>query len=648
MVSDSFDVVLKSTEFGPNSRIYLLRSGISHTSFHDQQKRALALAEALKTRGNLEETDRIAIVGGGVAGTTLALALQDGHCPIDLYEEGSHLFRQNDASHRYLHPTINSWPTEHLDATTNLPFMNWYAGPAKQVVEQFEQELSERTEDGMLSFFLNSRVLEIRKEEGDEITLLYRQKNGESSSVSYSCIVVIEPALRSQSQTVARSYWSPDNLQSTSNENVLIVGDGDGALIDALRYTISSKSVEQLAVKLADLLTGSKLASELAELEQAVDRSEKTTEKMHESYIEAAQRLKIDDVYEVPRSLLDNSISSRNSVFLTNNQSQFSFAVDASPILKLITAYASLVGQIHFVKRDIDYEASERDNGEHLNLSVDQVVVRHGTSDYDQLNSSVVRLGIAFGPVDQQFLFKRSSFEARDGKDHAEALLPLASRYVHEEFGLILSLDAEGYVLHARDDDPGGRLPTQLFGVPVRYQSLKNAPVTSIVDAPQQNRLQRAPIFPDRSVGFVERIQEQSLVSHRVKTAVDALVEKIDDPEMIDICDKILRSIEHAKIPSRFRITFKLLEQITSTTSDNIKLLSSLNYLANSSTELLKLSLSLRYEPNVSFDVSRADLALADERGFMEHPLSGAHIEDYREHIVPSFLPGSALTGANA
>lgn len=92
-------------------------------SFIAQQYRALNLVWALHRRGDFKPGEHVAVIGGGLAGMTAAIAFLAHGCHVHLFERHKLMSRQRETEHRMVHPSINLWPMEDLRATTKLPFL---------------------------------------------------------------------------------------------------------------------------------------------------------------------------------------------------------------------------------------------------------------------------------------------------------------------------------------------------------------------------------------------------------------------------------------------------------------------------------------------------------------------------------------------
>lgn len=126
-----------------NDGIFLIGSLDSGVTIFNQRIRALNLICALDRVDRLRSASDIAVVGGGIAGLTAAMALRKifslaPHSTdrmITLFEKRSVLCPlQRGCATRWVHPHIYDWPESgSTNPSAGLPIMNWRAGRASDV-----------------------------------------------------------------------------------------------------------------------------------------------------------------------------------------------------------------------------------------------------------------------------------------------------------------------------------------------------------------------------------------------------------------------------------------------------------------------------------------------------------------------------------
>lgn len=237
-----------------------------------QQTRALNLAWSLIESELLaagpaprKKEPRIAIVGAGFAGLTLAAGLlkKEVHAHITLFEQRDTLLPlQQGSDSRWLHPRIYDWPrTGSQSSVAMLPVLNWTAARASDVVVQvlsqwrnLEQYLNKKN----ISLYCNARHLQVHESTGrgscltiewvgeqrcalDGTSLGGLQSSPIGASADFDA-VVLAVGFGLEKDGVL-SYWRNETQGQPSldepKRTYLVSGQGDGAMIDLLRVRIS-------------------------------------------------------------------------------------------------------------------------------------------------------------------------------------------------------------------------------------------------------------------------------------------------------------------------------------------------------------------------------------------------------------------------
>jgi hypothetical protein len=237
-----------AVEHFPN--VYYIGKSASNLTFSAQQQRALNLVWALKASGVFSEGKEVAIVGGGLAGMTAALAAMNFGAHVHLFERMPELLHLQRGSHlRFIHPNILSWPRPGYEKSkTNFPCLNWSAGSAAEVVEQVLRQWNELK--GPIQVHCRSAVQKIQYLQ-DEKPLLRVEGFGSESAPAFSqkkfdCVIAavgfgVEKQLQG-SQFV--SYWHNDNygrpvISMPVPRAYVVSGTGDGGCIDAIRLSLT-------------------------------------------------------------------------------------------------------------------------------------------------------------------------------------------------------------------------------------------------------------------------------------------------------------------------------------------------------------------------------------------------------------------------
>jgi glycine/D-amino acid oxidase-like deaminating enzyme len=107
-------------------------------TLYKQQVRALNLIYALHETDKLGET--IAVIGGGAAGATAALAAATLGYSVSIFEQRPTLFHlQQGCDIRWLHPHIYDWPASGSDGPyAGLPLLDWEFATAAEVAARLQ------------------------------------------------------------------------------------------------------------------------------------------------------------------------------------------------------------------------------------------------------------------------------------------------------------------------------------------------------------------------------------------------------------------------------------------------------------------------------------------------------------------------------
>lgn len=218
--------------------LYVLHPEFKRVNFYSQQLRALALVEAIHSRGLLPAgTRNAAVIGAGVAGLTAAAALATTGANVVLFDEHDEpLFRYRDAVHREIHPNIIAWPFQRLRAITDLPFLNWCCGTAPAVREQIKRDW-----DRYFASKITSLPQTVRRVEwGDDGIVIHCDGK---APVTKDVVIITSGFLEeiSGDGTVQSTYWHSATMPP--HAAVTISGVGDGGLIDAACQFYGHKTV---------------------------------------------------------------------------------------------------------------------------------------------------------------------------------------------------------------------------------------------------------------------------------------------------------------------------------------------------------------------------------------------------------------------
>lgn len=224
--------------------LYVLGSFDKRITFYAQQVRALTLVRALFEGKDLRAGQRVAVIGGGAAGITAAVASATKGCETHLYERrDSILYLQKESAHRFLHPHIYDWPEEWSTETdAGLPLLNWSAAYANELATNLRRQASQ-FRDGHTSLFkihTDSKIKELEQTGQRDKRIRILGNEGRIDDEFHVVIIAIGYGL-DENPPSTTSYWSPDSITGSHEKEklaILVSGSGDGGLIDLARATL--------------------------------------------------------------------------------------------------------------------------------------------------------------------------------------------------------------------------------------------------------------------------------------------------------------------------------------------------------------------------------------------------------------------------
>lgn len=370
-------------------------------SFYSQQLRAFNLVWALFETGRLKAGERLAVVGGGLAGLTAAAAAASKGCMVTLFERNEDLLHvQRTNGSRYIHPHVNRWPaTSVKDTTTDLPFLNWYASRTSDVCAQIEEEwrsfdagLTKNDED--VTVRRRHDVTDVQEVHDGYIVVWQNGAGGEafSDGVFRRVILAVGFGLeRSMAPIPFRSYWEDDSLHQGVTVpgrelKIVVSGTGDGGLIDTLRVCLRdfdhNKFLRSLALRPElDALRDELLRIEAKSRDIEADGSSLTDAGVYQF----AEYRKLNFGHElVP--WLESQLRPRVEVTL-RGRGLNPFGLGSALIHRIALFLLIRIGKVHYLRGEIS--AAHVGDGRwkvtidggtatHRTLECDHVVVRHG------------------------------------------------------------------------------------------------------------------------------------------------------------------------------------------------------------------------------------------------------------------------------
>jgi hypothetical protein len=364
---------------GGRTKLFCLGPFSRRVNFSAQQNRALNLVWALHEEKEFASGDRIAVIGAGVAGLTAAAAFIGHGCKVDVYETGATpLARQRATEHRLVHPTISQWPYEPLSITTQLPFLEWYAGKCSDITDNLLGQFN--IIKGSSSLLPGKEVIDILQIATDLLQIVVKSLEPRPTYKLVLIAIGFGQEVTS-SEFDPYDYWTPDNLEvlryTDPSISFIVSGCGDGGLIDALRLALKDFRRGRIVFETAAALSNSELAKAVQKAEDEC-RAGGSLDDLGKAYAAAAQQLDEDRQYRAaveklqywggaPVELLDNALSAPASRH-------------SAPIHKLLIAHAVWKGSIRFTRGEVKLDGDTvRAGGRSFpRPPKSRVIVRHG------------------------------------------------------------------------------------------------------------------------------------------------------------------------------------------------------------------------------------------------------------------------------
>ena len=396
--------------------LFIIGPYANRVNFVAQQTRALNLVHALFATSRLKPTDKVAVIGGGIAGVTAAIALVGYGAQVSIIESGAMLLpRQSETVHRIVNPSITRWPMERLSETTSLRFLDWYEMPCNEIAQLLrgEYEKVKAANPGALDHHPN-RIATLIEANPKTISV----EVADATFDSYRAVIValgFGTEDKGQSLGITESewvgYWTPDNIVDTRNNypNVrfIISGAGDGGMIDMLRVVHRDFDRGRLPIRVAALLEGTDLAARIRSEEFASVKNMDAIKDLDTMYTEAAETIDTDPRYEAVRDLLTRSYLEKGPPrhYLVDKMLKHPVSPAGSPINKLLIYHAIKAEKVSFKHGELKLSATHIDVP--MSASLERVkcrlIVRHGPL-------------VAFGN-----LINKSDLKALDSKQRARA-----------------------------------------------------------------------------------------------------------------------------------------------------------------------------------------------------------------------------------
>lgn len=222
-------------------------------TIYKQQIRSLNILYSLIETERIKRGATIGIIGGGVAGLTIASAALSSGINVVIFEEKSMLLNvQYGCDTRIVHPHIYDWPeSKSLLPYSDLPVLNWHKGTASEICREIYtgyKKIKEST-NAKISEFTSCEVGNVKENENNVDVEYSFNKHGDTATVDiliyaigYGIETVVSPNIYTP------SYWRNDEHAQLSllkePKKFFISGTGDGGVMDLFRIKIKGFTPE--------------------------------------------------------------------------------------------------------------------------------------------------------------------------------------------------------------------------------------------------------------------------------------------------------------------------------------------------------------------------------------------------------------------
>lgn len=222
-------------------------------SISDQQAKALSLAWALIESRKVTKNTKVAVIGGGFSGTTVALALAvKKNCLVTLFEKEDHICSvASSAVWRWIVPFNDYLNDGYYSDRTHFPFLNWEADFGWKVVRQFQRKWD---------LYSKSYKIKTKYKTHVEITSADLKPtivaNGKKKKFD---IVILATGFGEESsprQSVIKTYWESgdpkDYRKLDFTKPVIVSGTGDGGLLECFHLVFNDFYQDEIVSRYYD------------------------------------------------------------------------------------------------------------------------------------------------------------------------------------------------------------------------------------------------------------------------------------------------------------------------------------------------------------------------------------------------------------
>lgn len=369
----------------PNTRgIYVLGCFGRYVTVYSQQVRALNLVWALNKTGALASNTRIAVIGGGAGGLTLAVAAARLGATVTLLEKlHAPMGLQRGSKKRFVHPHIYDWPAMEMDTDyAQLPVLDWAADYAGAVADQVEAEWKREVYRYRERIFPHWEVRDVsivQPSAGDLTTITWNEPGKGPRVDDFNIIVLAVGFGREPDWSGSHRYWEDDRLDQMDEKRktCLVSGYGDGGLTDLMRLSIKEFRHDRIVRMFANNAKSVEIGDELIRQEEEF-RNHQDIHKLSDYY----QKLSVPHVKHVLKKLRRTD----TDVYLTGHSLWDVYGPRGSILNRFIVSQLAQVGAWNWLQGPITMPIKTSGNKFTVrfekkgtrNYRYDVLVVRHG------------------------------------------------------------------------------------------------------------------------------------------------------------------------------------------------------------------------------------------------------------------------------
>jgi HAD superfamily phosphoserine phosphatase-like hydrolase len=446
----------------PNTRgIYVLGCFGKYVTVYSQQVRALNLAWALNKTGALTTNTRIAVIGGGAGGLTLAVAAARLGATVTLLEKlHAPMGLQRSSKKRFVHPHIYDWPAMEVESDyAQLPILDWAADYAGVVADQVEAEWKKELQRYRDRIFPHWEVRDVSIDQppvGDLTTVTWNDPETGPRVEEFNIIGLAVGFGREPDILGSNRYWEDDRLDQMDDKRkiCLVSGYGDGGLTDLMRLTIRDFRHDRIVRMFADDPKSVAVGEELIKQDEEF-RSHQDKHKLSDYY----QKLSVTDVEE----LLKKHLRTDTEVYLTGHSLWDVYGPRGSILNRFIVSRLARVGAWSWLPGPITAPIKRTGNKFNVrfekkgtrNHRYDIVVVRHGPKaaleeDFPAIWESCQDLAARWRDMPQHLDPTRKRLPWGDDFEFSESIAVESVSARNEPFRLV-AFDLDGTLLQGPD-----------------------------------------------------------------------------------------------------------------------------------------------------------------------------------------------------